>query len=81
MLDALLAVYLAGWLVAFEKANPWHADALCLEYPELEWFPTRGEPVTEQKAVRGRCLVQQECMDYAMRARPPRWHLGGHERP
>ena len=29
---------------------PWAADGLCTEYPDLSWFPTRGEPVDAQKA-------------------------------
>jgi WhiB family transcriptional regulator, redox-sensing transcriptional regulator len=39
---------------------------LCLEYPELTWFPERGQPSAPAKAVCGRCLVQRECLDYAL---------------
>ena len=41
----------------------WHLDALCREYPEIDWFDGPTEPA---KAVCGRCLVQAECRDYAV---------------
>jgi WhiB family redox-sensing transcriptional regulator len=66
VLDALLAAHLAGWLQAFERANPWRADALCLEHPELNWFPVRGERVDQLRAICDRCLVQRECREYAL---------------
>jgi WhiB family redox-sensing transcriptional regulator len=68
VLDALLAAKLADYLVAFERANPWRADALCREpaYADLPWIPTRGEPIEEARAVCGRCLVQRECREYAL---------------
>jgi WhiB family redox-sensing transcriptional regulator len=39
---------------------------LCLEYPELTWFPERGQSSAPAKAVCGRCLVQRECLGYAL---------------
>lgn len=39
----------------------WHADALCREYPEISWFPERGEPVRPAREICGRCLVAGEC--------------------
>jgi len=50
-----------------ELREPWHADALCREYPELDWFPGRGESVREQKAICARCLVRDECLASAVR--------------
>jgi hypothetical protein len=66
-LDALLAARLVDYLVAFERAHPWRADALCREpaYASLPWIPRRGEPIEEVRAVCGRCLVQRECGEFA----------------
>ncbi len=61
VLDALLAAFLVDHLVTFERLNPWHADALCREYPTLDWFPTRGDPVDEFGSICARCLVLHEC--------------------
>ncbi len=41
----------------------WHLDALCREYPEIDWF---DGPTDAAKAVCGRCLVQAECRAYAV---------------
>jgi len=43
----------------------WMADALCREFPQLSWFPERGESVEPAKAVCARCLVAEECERYA----------------
>lgn len=44
------------------RARPaWHGDALCKEYPELSWFPERGDDTRAQKAICARCLVREEC--------------------
>ncbi len=44
----------------------WHRDALCLEHPEVSFFPARGEIAAPAKAVCARCLVAQECMAFAL---------------
>lgn len=52
-------------------AEPWRRDALCIEYPHLPWSLPRGvnpDALDEAKAVCGRCLVRDECLDYALRA-------------
>jgi WhiB family redox-sensing transcriptional regulator len=46
--------------------TPWAADALCVEYPEVEFFPERGQDSRPAKAVCARCLVRFECRDYAI---------------
>lgn len=46
----------------------WHRDALCREYPELSWFPGRGEPTGPLTAVCARCLVRDECLAQALDA-------------
>lgn len=47
---------------------PWHADALCREYPEVDFFPVGASPRREApaKAVCARCLVRAECALDAM---------------
>ena len=42
------------------------ADGLCLEYPELTWFPERGQSSAPVMQVCGRCLVHRECLEYAL---------------
>ena len=56
-----------GYLRAMiEQHRPaWQRDALCREYPDLPWFPERGDPVGDCKAVCGRCVVAEECRRYA----------------
>lgn len=45
----------------------WSADALCKEYPELEFvLIPRGAPVEPLKAVCRRCAVREECLQYAL---------------
>jgi WhiB family redox-sensing transcriptional regulator len=48
------------------RVEVWRAEALCLEYPDVEWFPGRDAPATEARAICDRCRVQQECLDYAL---------------
>lgn len=45
----------------------WHADALCIEYPQVDFFPRRGESTAEARAICGRCLVRDECLAAALR--------------
>jgi hypothetical protein len=46
----------------------WQHDALCVEHhPEVSWFPERGEPTDAAKAICARCLVREECLEYALR--------------
>lgn len=52
----------------------WMLDALCREYPDVEFFPARGEPTAPAKAVCARCQVRAECLDYARSSGA----LGGH---
>ena len=44
----------------------WQRDALCVEYPWLNWFPVRGESLDEVRRVCSRCLVKVECREYAI---------------
>ena len=65
MLDALLAAHLAPYFRSHEESNPWMADALCREHPDLEWFPRRSEGLDETREVCAACLVRAECYTYA----------------
>lgn len=44
----------------------WFADAACKEHPERTWHPELGESTAAAKEVCGRCLVQDECLQYAL---------------
>lgn len=61
----------AGHITTYELAvellrrPAWHADALCREYPNVSWFPERGDDVRKALAICDRCLVKAECLKYA----------------
>jgi WhiB family redox-sensing transcriptional regulator len=55
----------------FNRPN-WHADALCQEYSGLSWFENGRSDVAAAKAVCARCIVQDECLSYALD-----WNLVG----
>lgn len=59
--DALLA--------AIGESAPWQNDALCREYPAVDFMPGRGGDVATPKAICSRCLVRDECGQYANAAR------------
>lgn len=64
--DAGMAT-LGRLLALIEQHRPaWQADALCAEYPDLPWFPDRGENAAACKAVCSRCVVAEECRRYAV---------------
>lgn len=44
----------------------WMRDALCREFPLVNFHPERGEPVEPAKAICRRCLVIAECGAYAV---------------
>lgn len=44
----------------------WQRDALCIEHPEVEFFPERGASNSAAKAVCGACLVRNDCLDDAL---------------
>jgi WhiB family transcriptional regulator, redox-sensing transcriptional regulator len=46
----------------------WTRDALCIEYPAVNWFAELGahpDDLAEAKAVCARCMVREECLEYA----------------
>jgi Transcription factor WhiB len=36
------------------------------EFPDVSWFPRRGESAEPAKAICRRCLVQRECVTFAL---------------
>ena len=44
----------------------WQRDALCRDFPEIDWFPERGQPTEPAKAICERCTVRTECLDFAL---------------
>jgi Transcription factor WhiB len=52
------------------RPEPWTRDAACLEHPELSWFPRQGAPSAPAKQVCRECLVQCECLAYALEQEP-----------
>lgn len=52
----------------------WHADALCQEYPDVNFFPTRPRQAGRALAVCARCLVASECLEWALGE--PSWLAG-----
>jgi len=55
----------------------WQADAACREHPELTWFPERGERTEAAKQVCRRCLVRDECLNFALELGEPVGTWGG----
>ena len=60
----------------------WQRDALCREYPDVTWFPSKGQGAGPALTVCGNCLVLDECRRWAM-ADPTLDHgvLGGMSAP
>jgi WhiB family redox-sensing transcriptional regulator len=49
-----------------DDPEAWRKDAACLETPNVNFFPGRGEPTKATKAVCDTCLVRAECLEYAI---------------
>lgn len=56
----------ADELLDLLRGPAWRADALCREYPDLQWFGQSDRSSKAAKAVCGRCLVRKECLSYAL---------------
>ena len=52
--------------ILWELRPAWMADALCLEHPEVNFFPDRGQSSNPAKSLCGRCLGQRDCREYAL---------------
>jgi WhiB family redox-sensing transcriptional regulator len=64
---------LTGTIRRLRGKPAWHADAACVEHPELAWFPAQGEDTAAAKAVCSTCLVVGECRSWAL-AQGPQLH-------
>lgn len=53
-------------LASLLRRPSWHGDALCKEFPEVSFFPDRGEDTSQAKSVCRRCCVRAECEAFAM---------------
>lgn len=54
-------------LAAVLAARPsWHADALCQEFPEVNFFPGGGAAGDPARKICARCLVTSECREWAL---------------
>ncbi len=56
----------AELLEALLKRPAWHAQAACRGQGHERWFPTRGNPATDAKAICAGCPVQEPCLAAAM---------------
>jgi WhiB family redox-sensing transcriptional regulator len=45
---------------------PWQGEALCAQTDPEAFFPEKGGSTREAKRVCGRCLVRNDCLDYAL---------------
>lgn len=50
----------------YERDVSWHDDALCAETDPDMWFPEKGGSTKPAKRICGDCLVQAECLEYAL---------------
>lgn len=41
-------------------------DALCIEHPEVDFFPERGESTNPAKRVCDACIVREDCLAHAV---------------
>lgn len=61
----------------FDLLEPplWHKDALCKEYPDVNFFPERGDTkgLKACKEICARCPVAEECFDAGYMAREGVW--------
>lgn len=54
------------FLLGVAAAVPaWQRDAACVEHPSVEWFP-KGKHDGRAQAVCAACLVQSECLAFAL---------------
>lgn len=53
-------------LLLVRSRPAWHADALCREYPEVNFFPMRGQTAKPALTVCSQCIVRDECRAWAL---------------
>lgn len=50
---------------------PWQADALCREYPDVDFFAKTRAGIEAARAVCARCLVRDPCQVYGITNEEP----------
>lgn len=50
----------------FEQDESWKVRAACRDSDTRLFFPERGDPVQEAKAICADCSVRTECLEYAL---------------
>ena len=55
----------------------WQRRAACRAFPELSWFPERGQDVTVIKAICRACDVREQCLDFALEVNDLHGFWGG----
>ena len=66
---------LADLLELLDAARPaWMKDALCREYPGVDFFAKTGPGIEKAKAICGRCAVQDACQVYGLTHEQPAGH-------
>ena len=58
----------ADFVAELLRPPAWHADARCRKWKHLSWYPERGQPVDELKAVCAGCPVREPCLEWALDA-------------
>jgi WhiB family transcriptional regulator, redox-sensing transcriptional regulator len=53
-------------LELFGQRPPWMRDAACREHPEVNFHPGHGESPEPARAVCSRCMVRNECLQFAL---------------
>jgi hypothetical protein len=51
---------------ALSARMAWMTEGACLTRPEINWFPTDGDPADDAKAVCRWCSVHEQCLDQAI---------------
>lgn len=59
-----VVIRVAGYfLPEFLADKPqWHNDSACLDFPEVDFYPRRGQSTKEAKSICKDCLVKDECL-------------------
>ena len=56
--------------VAFEQPNvevpAWFTDALCAQVDQDGFYPDKGGSTANAKATCARCVVREQCLEYAL---------------
>lgn len=68
-------------LLDLARGPAWHEEASCRVFPELSWFPERGETTVDARMVCQACTVRDECAAAGARERFGIWGGASRSRP